>query len=92
MPHRLNQFRAKIQFVTFAAMPKMIFDAVVKTGKVSNTRYIQEAVCEKLSRDLDVPLDNLLAMLPEPRGKAAVPFGYNRKPSPGPANTVETVK
>ena len=90
MPHRLNEWRAKIQFITFAAMPSMIHEACVKTGTVSQTRYVQEAVCEKLARDLGQPVENLLARLPEPRGKAAALL-----PAPvrvGPANTSEVVR
>lgn len=92
MPHRINEFRAKIQFITFAAMPSMISEACQKGFAISNTVYVQHAVCEALSRDLGIPLDHLLAKLPEPRGKAAVPFGADRKPMWGPANTIETVK
>lgn len=91
-PHRLNEFRSKIQFVADSGMPARIYEAVCKRGMPSNTVYIQHAVCEALSRDLGIPLENLLARLPEPRGKAAVPFGPDRKPMPGPANTIETVK
>lgn len=83
MPFRLDPLRAKIQFITFARMPSLIFKACQETQTVSNTRYIQEAVCEKLSRDLDIPLDDLIAELPQPKGMAAVPFGPNRKPAPG---------
>jgi hypothetical protein len=32
--------------------------------------YCQRAVCEALSRDLGIPLDQLLADLPPPRGPA----------------------
>lgn len=39
-------------------------------GVVSNTVYCQHAIAEKLSRDLGIPLDDLLADLPEPRGPA----------------------
>lgn len=70
----------------------MIYAAVLATGKVSNTQYIQHAVCAALARDLDLDLDSLLARLPEPRGMAAVPFGEDRRPIPGPGNTIETVQ
>jgi hypothetical protein len=63
--------RAVISFITFARMPSVVYHACVKTGTVSNTRYIQEAVCEKLSRDLGIPIADLLAELPPPRGPAA---------------------
>lgn len=92
MPHRLNQFRAKLQFVSFAAMPNMIYQACKATGTVSQTRYVQEAVCEKLARDLDIPVDHLYARLPAPRGPASAllvpPTGHRI----GPANTVEEVR
>lgn len=80
MPHRLNEFRAKIQFITSARMPSLIFKAVQATGKQSNTVYLQHAVCEALSRDLGIPVQELLDELPPPRGSAAVPFGGDRKP------------
>lgn len=80
MPHRLNDLRAKIQFITFARMPSMIYRACIATDTVSNTRYIQEAVCERLSRDLGIPLDHLLAMLPPPKAAAAARFGPDRVP------------
>lgn len=92
MPFRLNEHRAKIQFVTSAAMPSLIYKAVVATDKVSNTVYIQHAVCEALARDLDLDLQMLLDALPPPRGMSAVPFGGDRRPRPGPANTVEEVR
>lgn len=92
MPFRLNEFRAKIQFITSARMPSLIYKAVVKTGKVSNTVYIQHAVCEALSRDLDIPLQELLDELPPARGMAAVPFGPNRTPIPMPTSISETVR
>jgi hypothetical protein len=92
MPFRLNEFRAKIQFVTSSRMPSLIYKAVIKTGKVSNTVYIQHAVCEALSRDLGIPLDELLAELPPCRGMSAVPFGPDRKPIPMPTSISETVR
>jgi hypothetical protein len=75
-------------------MPSLIYKAVLATGKVSNTVYVQHAVCEALSRDLGIPLEELLAELPPPRGKAAHPFGPDRQPipRPGPANTYEEVR
>lgn len=70
MPYRLTEGRTKIQFVTFTAMPSLIYKACVATGVVSNTRYVQEAVNEKLARDLGLDLDELTAMLPTPKGPA----------------------
>lgn len=92
MPFRLDQFRTKVQFITFAGMPNMIYRACQRTSTVSQTRYIQEAVCEKLARDLDEPLDHLLARLPEPRGHAAALLEPTGGPRIGPGNTVEHVK
>lgn len=92
IPHRLNKFRVKIQFVTFAGMPSMIYKACLATGTVSQTRYIQVAVCEKLARDLNMRLDDLLVMLPAPRGPATMLLPTKGKPRIGPANTIETVK
>jgi hypothetical protein len=75
MPFRLRYDgypdRTKIQFTTNVEMPNMVYRACLATGIVSNTVYVQHAVCEKLSRDLGVPVDDLLAMLPPPRGPAA---------------------
>lgn len=72
MPFRLDEFRAKIQFVTSARMPSLIDKACGVTGTVSQTRYLQEAACEKLARDLGIPLQSLIAELPPPKGRALV--------------------
>lgn len=61
-------------------MPAMIYEACVRTGTPSNTRYIQEALCEKLSRDLDVPLQDLIDRLPPTRTSASVLWGGDRRP------------
>lgn len=68
MPFRLDEFRAKVQFVTSADMPALVYDACVKTGVVSNTVYYQLAVCSALARDLGLDYDDLVANLPAPRG------------------------
>lgn len=95
MPFRLDEHRAKVQFVTSARMPHDIYKACLATGAKSNTAYVQRAVCEALARDLDIPLDELLAALPPSRGSATVLFdGHRRRVHPnrtGPANTVEEV-
>jgi hypothetical protein len=80
LPFRLDEFRAKVQFVTFAAMPKMVYEACVRTNTPSNTRYYQEAVCEKLSRDLGIPVEDLMKRLPPHKGMANVLLGPDRKP------------
>jgi hypothetical protein len=80
LPHRLNEFRAKIQFVTSAETPSLVHRACELTGTPSNTVYIQRAVAEALARDLDIPLERLLERLPEPKGAAQCLFGDNRRP------------
>ena len=96
MPFRLDEFRAKVQFVTSARTPRLVYEACVQTQIPSNTRYYQLAVAEKLSKDLGIPLDDLLAELPEPRGKAAVLFGDDRRVvktvRPGQSGTIEEVR
>lgn len=95
VPFRLDEHRAKVQFVTSARMPSLIYRACVKKGVVSNTVYIQRAVCEALARDLDIPLQELLDELPPPRGSASTLFGGDRRRVAnhvGPANTVESVR
>lgn len=108
MTFRLNEFRAKIQFTTSAAMPNLIYRACLTTGIVSNTRYCQLAIADALSRDLGIPLEDILADLPTPRGPAAHVYdpeeGTMRRGSPihkdptgghvriGPANTDESVR
>lgn len=71
MPFRLDEkygeFRAKIQFTTAAWMPYKIYQACLATGILSNTRYCQIAVCEKLAKDLDLDLDELIEQLPRAR-------------------------
>lgn len=64
---KYGEFRAKIQFTTAAWMPYQIYQACLRTGILSNTAYCQVALCEKLARDLDLDLDELLANLPSRR-------------------------
>lgn len=73
-------------------MPRMIYQACQATRTVSQTRYCQEALCEKLARDLDLPVENLLARLPEPRGRAAYLLNPVAGPRIGPSNGIEEVK
>lgn len=80
MPFRLNEFRAKVQFVTSAEMPHLVYKACLATDTESNTVYIQRAVCEALARDLGIPLDDLLNHLPPPRSRAAMLLDPTRKP------------
>lgn len=92
MPFRLTDHRAKIQFVTSARMPSLIYKAVQAGDKVSNTQYIQHAVCEALARDLGLDLDTLLGELPPPAGPAMVPFGDDRRPRRAKHNSVGAVR
>lgn len=70
-PEKYGEFRAKIQFTTAAWMPYAIYQACLRVGILSNTRYCQIAVCEKLARDLEMDVDELLAQLPRARSAAA---------------------
>jgi hypothetical protein len=70
MPYRLNEFVAKIQFVSSAEMPRLVYLACQKTGIPSNTAYYRRAVAERLAADLDLPLDRILMNLPPTRGPA----------------------
>ena len=114
MPFRLGREkpewanRTKVQFTTATWMPYRVFEACKATGIVSNTVYIQRAVCEALARDLNIDLDRLLSELPTPRGPAKALFDpaegkMNRYPDVardqsggraliGPANTIEDVR
>lgn len=88
-PEKYGEFRAKIQFTTGAWMPYQIYQACLATGVLSNTRYCQEALCEKLARDLDLDLDELLGALPTGRttsNKLFDPRGIDTAtPGPDPA-------
>lgn len=95
MPFRLDEHTAKIQFMTSARTPSLVYKACIVTGLPSNTAYIQRAVAEALSRDLKIPLQTLLDELPPLRGASTVLFGGTRKAvnhGPGPGNTVQQVK
>ena len=91
MPFRLDEkygeFRTKIQFTTAAWMPHKIYKACLATGILSNTRYCQIALCEKLARDLDLDYDELVANLPRARGPANKLFDPTGRDTlvPGPA-------
>lgn len=74
MPFRLNEFRAKVQFITSARTPRLIHEAATKQGLKSNTVYLQRVVAEALSRDLGIPLQELLDELPAPHAASAVPW------------------
>ena len=102
MPFRLDEFRAKVQFITSSDMPMLVYEACVKTGCPSNTVYYQLATCYALSRDLDLDYDSLIAALPPPRGPSGHLFDphdenhvmsrFWKHTAIGPANTVEEVR
>lgn len=71
MPFRLNEFRAKVQFMSFSRMPGLITQAAKKRGYVSNTQYINMVLCAALSRDLGLDEGELIAELPPPTSAAA---------------------
>lgn len=87
MPYRLDpkhgEWRTKLQFTTASWMPYKIYEACKATGVLSNTRYCQIAICEKLARDLDMDLDELLANLPRSRTSAAHLFDPVNDDLPG---------
>lgn len=74
MAFRNDEWSTPVKFATFPQMPSLIYRACVEKGIPSNTRYIQEAVCEKLARDGIEPLDSLLAKLPPCRSNSAALF------------------
>jgi len=105
VPFRLDEFRAKIAFTTSAEMPYLIYQACRATGTVSGTVYCQHAVAQALARDLGVPVADILANLPAPRGPAKHLYDPDEFPTRrvdqdpsggramiGPANTVEEVR
>lgn len=89
MPFRMTEERAKVQFLTAARFPSLIYRAAGQTGLPSNTAYIQRAVCEALSRDLGIPLQELLDEQPPVRTKAGQFRDHQRT---GPGNTIEEVR
>lgn len=78
MPFRLNEHRTTIKFITFARMPKMVYEACLSTSTPSNTRYIQEALCMRLAKDMGIPYESLLAELPPCRANSAALFNGDR--------------
>lgn len=83
MPFRLTEkyqgWRAKVQFTTSHEMPRLVYQACVATGTRSNTVYYQKAICQALSRDLGIPIEQLYANLPIPLG----PSGHLYDPDEG---------
>lgn len=95
---RLRPQTAKIQFATSLEMPRLIFQACLLTDTVSNTAYCQRALAEALARDLDMPIERILAAIPPNRGPAVHLFNpadgkqVRTRRMVGPGNTVETVR
>jgi hypothetical protein len=79
MPYHGLDHKAKIQFVAPPNFPSLIHKACVETDTVSNTRYIQEAMCARLARDLGLDEQELIDSLPPSRGMAAALFGGDRR-------------
>lgn len=77
MPFRLGPDRKKIQFLTSASMPMMIFRAREPKGE-SQTRYIQIAVAQRLARDLQIPIEDILADLPPTHSERGDKFAKGR--------------
>lgn len=72
MPFRnLGEYVGKVAFTTSAEMPRLVYLACLKTGTPSNTAYYQDAICERLAHDLDIPIERLRANLPPRRTSAA---------------------
>lgn len=105
MPFRLDDAKAKIQFVTSAEMPSLIYKACLTSGVVSGTVYCQHALVAALARDLGLDEADLVARLPRPRGPAnhlfdpvANPMNRYGVPSAplgvliGPGQTIEEVR
>jgi len=67
-PDRYGVERAKVQFVTSRSMKAQVHREVLRLGLPSDTRWYQEAACEKLARDTGVDLQTLLDALPTKGG------------------------
>ena len=68
MPFRLNDETAKIQFVTSAETPHLIYRACLATDTGSNTAWLQRAVAKALAADLGLDEAELLGHLPDTSG------------------------
>lgn len=79
MPFRLDEFKAKFQFVAPANFPVLVNRAAEKKGIPSQTRYLQLALCRQLAEDLDMDEGELIRSLPPTRGPASVLFDGNRR-------------
>jgi len=71
VPFRLAEHyptpRVRMQFVTSAEMPYLIYSARLATGYDSATKYIQHRLCEAIADDLGLDLDTLVSRLPPGR-------------------------
>lgn len=79
MPYRLDEFKAKIQFVAPTNFPALINRAAEKVDVPSQTRYIQLALCRALAEDLDLDEGELIRSLPPTRGMSGALFGGDRR-------------
>jgi hypothetical protein len=79
MPFRLDEFKAKIQFVAPANFPALINRAAEDNDVPSQTRYIQLALCRQLAEDLGMDEGELIRSLPPTKGMSAALFGGDRR-------------
>jgi hypothetical protein len=79
MPFRLDEFKAKIQFIVPNNFPVLINRAAEEGNIPSQTRYIQLALCRQLAEDLGLNEDELIRSLPPTRTHASVLFDGNRR-------------
>ena len=95
MPFRgYGETSVKVQFATSLRAPSLLRRAAEKTGCLSSTEYLQRIMVEALSRDLDLPIEELVAELPRGRRDLTTLFGDGQKARanpmrPGQGNTVE---
>lgn len=78
MPYRLNDLRAKMQFIVPNNFPSLVRQATEETGQPSMTRYMQLALCRQLAEDLNLDEAELIRSLPATVGKGAPLFGGER--------------
>lgn len=64
-PHNPGYWgKRRLEFAVSDRTPHLARKAATKLGYPSMTTYMQRVVCEALSRDLGIPLEELLAELP----------------------------
>jgi len=59
-----------INFRCGDGFPSLIYQACLNTGTLSNTAYIQDALCEALARDLGMSVEDLKAQMPPRRTRS----------------------